>query len=184
MVSISDMGIYVVGAQIGSVIGLLEGAFNQAWVPWLFSQLKKNDPLIKFNIIKITYVYFVIIIVAALVLSWIAPWFISIIVGEKFRDASRYVIWIALGWAFDGMYKMVTNYIFYEQKTHLLAFITLLTGVANIVMCYFLIKYNGTIGAAQATMFSFLFSFILTWLLSMKVYKMPWNLKLPAHASC
>ena len=42
------------------------------------------------------------------------------------------------------------------------------------VLNYFLIKANGVIGAAQATTITFFVSFVLTWILSAKVYKMPW----------
>lgn len=48
----------------------------------------------------------------------------------------------------------------------------------NLISSYFLIIWNGAIiGAAQGTMIAFFLSFLMTWLLSAKVYKMPWNLK-------
>ena len=98
-------------------------------------------------------------------------------VGEKFISAGQFIIWITLGGAFQGMYYMVTNYIFYVQKTHLLAWVTFLTAFINLISSYFLISWNGSIGAAQGTMIAFLLSFLLTWFLSAKVYKMPWSLQ-------
>ncbi|NLK71578.1 MAG: flippase, partial [Clostridiales bacterium] len=85
--------------------------------------------------------------------------------------------WIALSYAFDGMYKMVVNYIFYAQKTYILAWITFLAAGINIILNYLLIKINGAIGAAQATTATFALQFLLTWFLSSRVYKMPWILK-------
>jgi len=38
-----------------------------------------------------------------------------------------------------------------------------------------MIKTNGVISAAQATTITFFIQFILTFILSSKVYKMPWN---------
>ena len=43
-------------------------------------------------------------------------------------------------------------------------------------LSYFFIKENGSIGAAQATTISFFITFILVWLLSSKLYPMPWGL--------
>jgi len=69
------------------------------------------------------------------------------------------------------------NYIFYLKKTHKLVSITFFSGFLHIVLSYFLIKENGPIGAAQATTISFFVTFILVWILSSKLYSMPWSLK-------
>lgn len=76
---------------------------------------------------------------------------------------------------------MVVNYIFYVKKTYILAWITFLSAAINIVLNYFLIRANGAIGAAQATAITFFVSFILTWILSAKVYNMPWLLKIKSE---
>lgn len=177
MIGVADTGIYVVGAQVGMIIGLLQDSFNRAWVPWLFGQLKKDNLDVKLKIVKITYAYNVLILVSALLLAIIAPWFLSFYVGKDFGESSKYVIWIALGYAFGGMYKMVTNYIFYVQKTHILALATFFTATVNILISYILIRFNGAVGAAQGTMCAYFLSFILTWIVSARVFEMPWNLK-------
>jgi O-antigen/teichoic acid export membrane protein len=177
MVGIADTGIYTVGYQIGMIINLLAHSFNLAWIPWLYGKLKENDEVVKRKIVKFTYSYFVIIIILAVILSVIAPIFLKVFVGKAFTDSGRFVIWIALGYAFKGMYFMVTNYIIYVQKTFYLALITFSTAVINIVLTYFFISFYGTIGAAQATTVSYFISFVLTWVIAAKVYKMPWTLR-------
>ncbi|ANV86370.1 lipopolysaccharide biosynthesis protein [Picosynechococcus sp. PCC 7117] len=176
LVGIQDTGIYVVGSQIGMIISILATSFNRAYSPWLFSQLKKEDVLLNLKIVKLTYVYDFCILMLSITLATTAPFFLKFLVGEKFVSSSQFIIWIALGGAFQGMYYMVTNYIFYAQKTHLLAWVTFLTAVVNLISSYFLIIWNGAIGAAQGTMIAFFLSFLMTWLLSARVYKMPWNL--------
>lgn len=178
MIGIGDTGVYTVGAQIGMIIALAEDSFNRAWVPWLYGKLGRNDFEGKIKIVKITYLYNILIILAALLLGLGAPRFLDIFVGKDFRGAGIYVLWIALGYAFSGMYKMVAGYIFYVKKTYILAWITFITAVINVFLSYYLIKLNGALGAAQGTMLAFLFSYIFTWILSSKVYKMPWNLKI------
>ena len=177
MVGIETTGIYTVGYQIGMIINLLATSFNQAYVPWLYEQLKANIFTKKIKIVKFTYLYFVAIVAMALGLSFFAPGFLNLFVGEQFTGSSIFVVWIAIGYAFNGMYLMVVNYIFYAQKTSYLAWLTLGSAVLNIGLNYVIISKYGAIGAAQATTIIFLIRFILTWILCSKVYKMPWNLR-------
>ncbi|PLR67930.1 lipopolysaccharide biosynthesis protein [Bacillus sp. UMB0893] len=176
MVGVAETGLYSVGYQIGMIIMILQDSFNKAWVPWLFSNLKNNKQDVEVKIVKFTYFYFVVIIAAALLLALIAPWLISVMAGPEYQSSYQFVIWLAIGYAFNGMYKMVTNYIFYVGKTHYLATVTFLTAIINLVLSYFFIKIWGAVGAAQATAISYLISFILTWYIANKVYKMPWLL--------
>ena len=160
------------------IIGLLATSFNNAYSPWLYEQLKKENILTNLKIVKMTYIYDFCILFLAITLATTVPFFLKLLVGEKFVGSGQFIIWIALGGAFQGMYYMVTNYIFYAQQTHLLAWVTFLTAVINLISSYFLIIWNGAIGAAQGTMIAFFLSFLITWFLSAKVYKMPWNLQI------
>ena len=176
MVGIGDMGIYVVAVQLGMVIGLLVDSFHSAWTPWLYSRLKKDELALKYRIVKFTYFYYVAILIIALVYTAFTPWIIELMVGKEFASAEHFIIWIALGFAFHGMYRMVTSYIFYVRKTSWLAGITFFTAVANVILSYFLIKLNGTVGAAQGTMLAYFISFVLTWIAAARLFKMPWVL--------
>ena len=176
MVSAEAMGVYTVGYQIGMVVFFVTSAFNLAWTPYFFKNLKKaeDEPSVKIWLVKFTYIYAVILLASSIGFGVIAPWFLKFFVGGDFLDAQKYVIWIALGYAFNGMYYMMANYLFYIKKTRLLAYITFLCMIVNIFANYILINKNGAIGAAQATCYSFLLFFILTFILSSRSYKMPW----------
>lgn len=175
MEGLSVVGIYTIGYQFGFIIDLVASSFNQAFSPWLYSKLSNNDLSTKKQIVKLTYLYFVLILLLAILLSAVAPWFLTYFVGSRFVAAGQFIFWIALGYAFNGMYYMVTNYIFYAGKTSVLAWVTFSTALLNIIFNYIFIKLNGPIGSAQATALAFLTSFVFTWLLSAKVYSMPWN---------
>lgn len=176
MVSVASTGLYSVGFQIGMIIGILEDSFNRAYVPWLYERLKRNQYSEKIMIVKLTYAYFVVIICLALALGATAPWFLSFFVGPQFAGSGQFVLWIAVGFAFDGMYKMVVNYIFYMRKTYILSWITFSTAILGTIINYFAIKYLGAIGAAYTFAIINFITFILVWFFSSKVYRMPWNL--------
>jgi len=174
MVGIGETGIYTVGYQVGMIIGVLTGSFNKAWTPWLFDKLNEDSELVKKKIIKFTYGYIFAIILITTGLSIVSPWLMSFFVGKKFYKATQYITWIAFGYAFHGMYLMVTNYIFYEEKTYLLSWVTFVAALINIVLNYFLITAFGAIGAAQATTVTYFIQFIITWHMASRVNKMPW----------
>jgi len=177
MVSVAYTGLYSVGFQIGMIIGILEDSFNRAYVPWLYERLKRDQYSEKIMIVKLTYVYFVGIICLALALGTIAPWFLSFFVGPQFAGSGQFVLWIALGFAFDGMYKMVVNYIFYAEKTYILAWVTFTTAAISIGVNYFFIKLFGAVGAAYTYSIMGFVTFLAVWILSNRVYPMPWRLK-------
>jgi O-antigen/teichoic acid export membrane protein len=177
MIGLPATGVYTVGYQVGSIINLLAMSFNNAYVPWLYQRLKNNSNSTKIKIVKFTYLYFFAIITLAILLAFLAPPILKILLGKSFNESSIYVSWIAMGYAFNGMYLMVVNYIFYSEKTKILAYITFSAALINILLNYLFIKAFGAIGAAQATTIVFAIKFFLVWFFSSKVQPMPWNLK-------
>ena len=174
MVGLAEAGLYTVGFQVGMVIGLLQNSFNQAWVPMFYSKLKQNNKITNLKLVKFTYFYFALMIIAVFALSILSPLFFDVFLGKDFYAANQFVFWIALGFGFNGMYKMVVNYFFYIQKTYIVSIITFVTAGLNISLNYFLIKWNGAIGAAQATAISLFVQFIIIWYMSGRLYKMSW----------
>lgn len=176
MIGVADTGIYTVGSQIAMILALLETSFNNAWVPWLFHNLSTGDYAIKLKIVKITYIYVALMILLSLFLSLSAQWFMKFIVGKEFYGSVRFIFWLALGKGIYAMYFMTCNYLLYCNRTVLLAFATFSSAIIHVIATYTLIKYNGSVGAAQAGIISTLSLTAITWYFSNKVYKMPWNL--------
>jgi len=168
-------GIYAVGYQIGMVILVLVTAFNKAWSPYMFKTLS-NEPTIenKKKIVQFTYIYFVGILLFSVCFASFAELFVPYFLGEKFVASAEFIPYFAIAFAFEGMYFMVTNYIFYMKKTYILAYVTFVTAILHVGLLYLLVNVNGAIGAAQASVISFIVAFLATWILARKVYEMPW----------
>lgn len=174
MVGIADMGIYTLGYQIGGVVYLIYMAYNQAFTPWLYRKLNNGSMKDKTQIVKITYLYFAFLIITAIFLGILAPLALKFIVADNFYDAHIYVLWIALGFAFDGMYVAVNSYIYYAEKTRLIIIPTLSGAIINIILTYLFLRELGPVGAAYAKLISSMWAFLLAWYISIKVYPMPW----------
>lgn len=167
-------GIYSVGFMVGQVIGLLQNSFNQAWVPYIFKGLQSGEEQVKSRIVHWTYIYFIGIVGISL-LFYICTPLVFYFLGDDYRDGMSLVLWIALGFAFNGMYKMVSVYFFYTEKTIFIAVISTFTAIINVGFALFMVPRYGYTGAAIATMSAFFIQFILTWIWSSSVVKMPWQ---------
>ena len=178
LLGVAETGIYTVALQVGMVLGFVTNSINQAYAPWLFERLKQRDQTQEIVIVRYTYLYFLVLSGLALLIGLSAPTILSIIAGKAFRGGSGVVIYIAMGFAFGGMYYMVTNYIFFESATGKLAFITLFAGVVNVIVTYLLVMKYGIAGAGRGFMISQAILFLGTWLLAHKVHPMPWRMAL------
>lgn len=175
LLGVADTGIYTVAFQLSSVLSILMTAFNSAYVPWLFKHLNGNDFLQKKKIVGLTYSVFGVIIILVIVGSIAINFFFDYIIDVKFIESKKYILFLLLAFGFNGMYLMVTNYLFYANKTILLAKNTLIVSLINIPLCYILTKNWGLTGASLATVGAYFILFISTWVLSLKAYPMPWK---------
>lgn len=173
-INISSAGIYSASYSICSIIGFISGSFNLAWAPIFYEKLKDLSAISKIKLVKFTYLYFALVILAVILFIKFIPGILHILVGSKFQGVSAFISWLALGFGFHCMYVMVVNYIFYAKETKILSKIAFITVILSFVSNYILIKINGAIGVAQATCLVFLIRFLLVWFFSNKVYPMPW----------
>jgi O-antigen/teichoic acid export membrane protein len=175
LLGLEKVGIYMVGLQLGMALALIAESFNKAYVPWLFEKLNQNNEDIKRKIVMFTYIYFLFMLFLSFLLFFMLKILFPIFIGEKFLIAEKVILWILLGNAFNGMYYMVVNYIFYTYKSHILAIITFVVGILNVPITFYLVKLYGEVGAAQSFLIVNILSFLFTWILSARVYPMNWR---------
>jgi len=167
-------GIYMVAAQFGLGMGLLIDAFNKAFVPWLFEQLKDGRMVVKEHIVKVTWLYFIAILIFATLLSTISYWLLLLIAGEQYVRGTEALKWIFFALSFHGMYMMVTNYILFSKKTYVLTWITLSSGIASLGLSWVLIPIYGITGAGVSVFIVMFIRFLLVWYFANRVLQMPW----------
>lgn len=177
LVGSTSTGVYAAAYQVGLIVSVLATAFNRAWVPYLFRQLTEGGQDARRRIVQITYVYFIMILAGAALLGVSARLFLPHFLGPAFGESAGMVGWIALGYAFNGMYLMVVNQLFYARKTGWLATASVMAGAAHAVISYLLIARFGLRGAAIATTVSFGLMFVSSWVLSARACPMPWSLR-------
>ena len=173
-IGLSEAGIYMVAVQLTAAIGIVFDAINKAYVPWLFEKLTADNLQQKQKIVKLTYVWFSLIVTGVVLAFFIGPSIVVFIAGEQYAEAGKVVGWLALGQGFQGMYLMVTNYIFYSKRTGLLSFASISSGILNLVLLIVLVRVFGLEGAAIAFATSMGVRFLITWWIANKRHPMPW----------
>lgn len=171
---LAEAGIYMVAVQLTAAVGIVFDAINKAYVPWLFERLKADVHKEKQKIVKLTYLWFLCIILGVVLAFFIGPWLVVFIAGEQYAQAGEVVGWLALGQGFQGMYLMVTNYIFFSKKTGLLSVASIASGLLNLILLIVLVRILGLQGAAMAFALSMGVRFVLTWWVAHKRHSMPW----------
>lgn len=174
MVGLAETGSYTVGYQVAMGIYLLQSSFNLAWVPWFYEKLEMNSDLYKRKIVRFTYFYSIALLTCAFGLTFVSPILFKLFISENYFDSIQFIFWIALGFAFDGMYKMVVNYIFFVRKTYWVSIITFLTAGLNLLLNFYFIRLFGAVGAAKATAVCMFIEFIAVWIVSNRLFPMPW----------
>lgn len=177
MIGLEVVGLYSVAFQLASIFGFLTLAVNQAFVPWLFGRLSKDEsPKTKTKIVKFSYLVMgLYLFCAALyvaVMPFIKKWFIN----SRYHDIDLMFDILLVGFVFQGFYYLFTNYIAFAKKTKYQAMVTIIVALVKIPTTYLFVSYWGAIGAVYSFAITFFLFFVVTAIVSQRIYPMPWSL--------
>lgn len=174
MVGLEAVALYSIGYSFGMVVGLFTDAFVKAWTPWFFKVLQAPTATVKRDVVRYTYAYFLGVFSLAVMIAVVAIFILPYVVHESFLGATDYILWVSMGCAMQGVYKIFFPYLVHINKTSFLAISTVISALINLVLNYFLILRFGAIGAAYSTIISYALSAVLVFLYQSRRYPMPW----------
>jgi O-antigen/teichoic acid export membrane protein len=174
IVGLAGAGQYAVAMQIASIMLVMLSAFNKAWAPFLFSRLREGTEKDRRLVVKISYGVILGAILFFIAFNAVTPVMYFFLIDAKFSDSMNFVVWITLGYVFMAVYLIFVDYIFYTKKTHILSMVTTFNLVCNALLNYIFIQNFGAVGAAYAFCITMVLVAMLTFVLSNKVYPMPW----------
>jgi O-antigen/teichoic acid export membrane protein len=182
-VSIADNGVYSISLTLASVVGLFTNSFFNAYAPKFYGFLKIIDEssivqsnLIKKKLVIITYAY-AIFLGLFIVLSYFAlATSVPFLFKHDYSAATNYLPIILVASFFDGMYSIVSGYVFYRKKTNVLGSITFTTAIFQMTMTLVLVHFWGVYGAAISSALTSFITFILVFRYSSKLYEFSWKI--------
>jgi O-antigen/teichoic acid export membrane protein len=174
LLDLKSVGNYSVGIQMAVAIGALADAVSRSYGPYLLKKLASRSGGTDDLIVRNTYFIYIFLFSCAVVYSFLLPWIYLIFVGESFHQSLEIARIASFGYAFQGMYYAISNFLFYCEKTGRLSVLTFGCGVLNVGMTYWFVNFAGMVGAAWSFLILQIVFFLAVWFLAQQAYPMPW----------
>lgn len=166
MVSDEASGLIGLGTTVSFIIWILEDSVWNAWQPWLFEKISRNET-------KDVEAPWKVLMHGFGLISWflvmLAPEVIMILGGKRYYSVIWLVTPMVTGTLFrfySYSYTAIQNY---HKKTEYVAFGTLLAMVVNVILNYFCILQFGYQAAAYTTAISYFLLLLLQGWLELKI---------------
>lgn len=175
MIGLDEMGVYHVGYTIGSIILVVVTAFAAAFNPFLYQTLSENNERGKRKVALISYAFALILGICVIGLTLISPLFFNYLIDDKFAAGNQYVFWVAVAYFFYGMYALFSGQVHYFKNSKALLIVAFINIFSNLLLNYFLIKWYGAIGAAYATVISYIIVMIYAFIIARRSVYIPYR---------
>ncbi len=174
-------GIYGAGYKVSLVIKLFINAFNVAWVPFFLSIADDENAKNIFS--KVLTFFTIISSFVFLFFSMFTDQIVRVkffgysIVGKEYWGSLQIVPVVILAYVFYGFYINFQVSIFLKQKTRYFAYINIAGAVVNIVSNIYLIPTLKLMGAAYATLLSYVLMAVWLYIITQRIYPIQYELK-------
>jgi len=172
-VSLSKLGIYSVGLTIGTSMLIIVRSFYYAIEPEVYESFNKEGFEEKIVRLKRNFLY-VLLIIGCIIIVF-SKEIVTIMASERFYESYKIIPFFVTGSIFRGAEILVATTLFALNKT---AYQPLITGAAvifNISGNLILIPIMGIIGAALASVLSFLVLFMVSVYVTSRFSKIKWH---------
>ena len=168
-------GNYSINYKFGLIVLLIQVGVLRAWSAFFYKTINKNTYEDKVTIVKYTYVLILFLFLITICIIFISQFLFSFfITNESYYFSFEIVVFVALAYFFDGLWKIFLSYLVNLNLTKHYSIILIFSSIVNLVLNYFLINKYGIEGAAISTLISFFIGFISTLFAALHFNPMPW----------
>jgi O-antigen/teichoic acid export membrane protein len=167
--SLDVVGIYAVGYKFAYMMNyLLVQPFYVMWQSRMFAVHDQPNHEKIFSRIFVLYSF--VLVYAGLALSILSPEIVHVMVGPNFAASQPVVPVVVLAYVFWGIGFYVQLGMLLTNRTNLVGLVGAIAAAVNLVLNYALIRYWGMMGAAWATLLSFLALAVGSYWFSQRVF--------------
>ena len=168
-----DLGVYLIGSTVASVIKFYPVAFEAAWMPFAFDSLRRRDAPALFARMG-TYAFTVLALVTV-GLAGLAPPVIDAALPATYRAATPLVPLLALGMAVQTVAWFLMTSVNIAKQTHLYPIIAAVGAGVSVAANLLLIPPLGMLGAALALVSSQALTTAVTGYFAQRAYPIPYE---------
>lgn len=154
-VSLDEIGIYGVASRFAGLLLLAAFAFQSAYTPYILERSQRDDATVQQIQQQALALVMVAAAACAAVLAAMAPEFLTLVVGESYRDGAATMPALVLGGVAFATVPVTQTTMLIERRTDAMAWLTGVSAVTNIVVGLALMPAFGIRGAAAATAVGF-----------------------------
>jgi len=170
MLSLSELGLYGIGFRFATIVSVVMGGLTTALTPMIYASFKNEKTRDELAKIFRFFLFVAILIIASL--SIFGRELLIILTAPPFYDAVVVIPTLVTATFLSQMY-IFTPGLGIAKKTGHLASISIVGGILNVVLNWLLLNWLGIVGAALATMISYLVIFAANMYYSQKFYYVP-----------
>jgi len=143
-----ELGIYNIGATLGLGLKLFLSAFETAWAPFYFSEMRSSEAKATFRSVT-TYAWAVLVFLLAGLAS-VSHDLVRLMTKPEFYGAGAIVPWIGLAVILQGVYLLTSIGLNITKRTAYYPLATGAAAAASVGMSLLLVPRFGALGAAWA----------------------------------
>ena len=175
-VPLSLIGIYSVGYAVGSIVfELTMSGVHSAILPFYYQTAKEEPPHRAKQIFAYVAAYtLVLILFLSLFTILMGKTLLILFASAKYADAYPVVVLIAVSCVFQFVFFIPSRGLYIMKKTMLFLPLLFVTVGVNVLLSFILIPKYGIMGAAWATLIAYSVRSVLTFILSQRVFYVPY----------
>lgn len=154
----SAVALYSVSYSLANLMILFTSAIGGAFTPWIYRKIDEKDYK---SIPQVCMAILIVFFALAFVFMMIAPELIRFFAPEDYYGAIYVIPPVVASNFFILMYSLISRIEYYFESTKIVAAISIITGIINIVMNYLCIPKWGYVVAAYTTLISYIVSTLL-----------------------
>ena len=170
-----ELGLYAAAFKIVALLSVLQVTFSTFWTPVCYEHFEKtpNNKSLYRNTTKI--ITFIMFLVAIITIA--GKDIIVYLLGSDFKEAAKIMPFLVFMPIMYTISETTVIGINFYKKTKWHIFISLVACIVNIIGNWLLVPNYGALGASISTAFSYIVFFSLRTLISLKYYKVYYDLR-------
>lgn len=151
-INVDSLGIYAVGLQLATVIGVIDSAMTQTIYPKIYNLYNQN----KFHLAKsYMFKYIFALGILMLVYSLVAPHVFKHLIGDDFSKSFDVMKLVLVALFSLSIYKMLVTRLYYHKIMSKILIPSILILAVNLVSHFYFIQKIGINGAIITNIFSY-----------------------------
>jgi O-antigen/teichoic acid export membrane protein len=157
-VSIHQVGLYSIAAQLSLVVIVLSNAVNQAFTPKIMKMLTEN----RFKK-TLTFCFHVILgyLIICILIALLAPLIFKLFIDNKFIDAQVLLPMMCAVAFFQAVVTLFSNFLYFFKRVKLLSAVTFFSSLLHVFIAFAAVHSYGVNGVILSSVVTYIMSAIL-----------------------